>query len=81
MWVQSHTRMHKGDGNEDIATPLVPDDLPMHTLYCTIVDELDLNRCWHVCSHLNRKDIIKELGMQNGPQVGLYVKDQTNGCC
>ena len=42
--VQTHTRMHKGDVDEEIAAPLVPEDLSMHTLYRTIVDELDLDR-------------------------------------
>ena len=49
----------------------------MRTLYRAIVDELDLDKCWCVHPHLNEKDIIKELGLQNGPQVGHYIEDQT----
>ena len=64
MWeVQTHTITHKGDGNEEIVTPLVPEDLPMRALYLAIVDKLDLDGCWHVCPHVNQKDIIKELGL------------------
>ena len=75
--VQTHVRTHEGDGDEEIATPSVPEELSMCALYRAIIDELDLDRCWRVRPHLNEKDIIKELGLQNGPQVGLYVKDQT----
>jgi hypothetical protein len=70
-------RTHKGDGDEEIVTYLVPEDLPMCALYCAIINELDLDGCWHVRLHLNVKDIIKELGLQDGPQVGLYIEDQT----
>ncbi len=75
--VRTHTRTHEGDGDEEITTPSVPEDLPMRALYRAIVDKLDLDGCWRVHPHLNGKDVIKELGLQNGPLVGLYVKDQT----
>jgi hypothetical protein len=76
--VRTHAKPHEGDGDEGmITTPSVPEDLPIRALYRTIVDELHLDGCWRVRPHLNGKDVIKELGLRNGPQVGLYVEDQT----
>jgi hypothetical protein len=74
--VRTHTEPQKEDA-DGIMTPLVPEDLPICVLYHAIVDKLDLDGCWWVHPHLNGKDVIKELGLQNGPQVDLYIKDQT----
>ena len=66
-----------GDNKEGIATSLVPADQPVRELYRAIVDNLGLDRCWHMHPHLNGNEIIKELGLHNGPLVGAYVEDQT----
>jgi hypothetical protein len=68
--------MQEGVADVGIATPPVLVDLPVRALYRAIVDELDLDGCWRVRPQLNGKGVIKELGLRNGPQVGLYVEDQ-----
>ena len=68
---------HVVDNKEGIATSLVPADQPVRELYRAIVDNLGLDRCWHMHPHLNGNEIIKELGLHNGPLVGAYVEDQT----
>ncbi len=75
--MRTYTEPQEVDANVGITTPSVPEDLPIRALYHAIVDELDLDWCWRVHPHFYRKDVIKELGLRNGPQLGLYVEDQT----
>lgn len=75
--IRTYPIQHVGDNEEGIATSLVPADQPVRELYRAIVDNLGLDRCWHMHPHLNGKEIIKDLGLHNGPLVGAYVEDQT----
>jgi tRNA nucleotidyltransferase/poly(A) polymerase len=75
--IRTYPTQHVGDNKEGIATSLVPVDQPVCALYHVIVDNLGLDRCWHMHPHLNGKEIIQELGLHNGPLVGAYVEDQT----
>jgi tRNA nucleotidyltransferase (CCA-adding enzyme) len=75
--IRTYPRPHEGDNDRGIATSSVPEDLPSRELFRVIVDDLDLDGCWRVRPHLNGKDLIKELDLQNGPLVGVYTADQT----
>ncbi len=44
--------------------------------YKTIVDELSLDECWTVKPLMNGKELMLELGLEKGPQVGLYNQEQ-----
>ena len=44
--------------------------------YTTIIDGLGLEDCWTVKPLMNGKQLIQELGLEKGPQVGLYNQEQ-----
>lgn len=44
--------------------------------YRTIVDELTLDDCWTIKPLMNGKELIQELGLEKGPQVGVYNQEQ-----
>lgn len=44
--------------------------------YRTIVHDLELDDCWKVKPLMNGQELIKELGLEKGPQVGLYNQQQ-----
>lgn len=75
--IRTYLTPSEGDNEEGIATPSIAADQPVRKLYRAIVEDLDLDGCWSMRPHLNGKEIIKELGLQNGPLVGMYVEDQT----
>ena len=65
------------DANDSSASTGAADDQPSRHCYLSIVSELELDECWRVRPHLNGKEIIKILGLPKGPQVGVYIEDQT----
>ena len=45
-------------------------------LHKTIVDTLKLDECWKTKPLMNGKELIKVLGLNRGPEVGLYMQEQ-----
>lgn len=46
--------------------------------YTTIMDSLELEECWKVKPLMNGKELMRELGLDKGPQVGTYNQEQVH---
>jgi tRNA nucleotidyltransferase (CCA-adding enzyme) len=44
--------------------------------YDTIVNDMELDRCWCTKPLMNGKDLIQFLGLEKGPAVGVYTEEQ-----
>ena len=47
----------------------------VHQWHSLIVNDLQLDQCWTIKPMLNGKQIIQCLGLNNGPQVGMYTQE------
>jgi len=45
-------------------------------LYKFIVVQMNLDECWKTKPLMNGKDLIRILGLKNGPEVGIYMEEQ-----
>ena len=45
-------------------------------LYEFIVGQMNLDECWKTKPLMNGKDLIRILGLKNGPEVGIYMEEQ-----